>query len=111
MGIVTIEDIVEELVGEIWDEHDEVVEEIIKISDTSCRVLGSADLEKVFEFFSVEPEEGRRWNTTVGSWVIEFMGGVPKAGDRFVYQNLEVTAARILRHRVMEVVISRRVEA
>ncbi|MDR1429835.1 MAG: hemolysin family protein [Spirochaetaceae bacterium] len=105
MGIVTVEDIVEELVGEIWDEHDKVVEQVTKTGDRSYRVLGSADLDELFGLFSISAEE-KRWSTTVGGWVMEMSGGLPKEGAVFSYRGLTVTVAKIARHRVMEVVAS-----
>jgi CBS domain containing-hemolysin-like protein len=108
LGIVTIEDIVEELVGEIWDEHDEIIEDITPIGENCWRVLGSAALDDVFEFFSLkrDDEEGR-WNTTVGSWVLETLGGVPHTGDSFSYQDLVIQVTAIVRHRVVDVTITR----
>ncbi|MDR0600835.1 MAG: hemolysin family protein [Treponema sp.] len=105
LGIVTIEDIVEELVGEIWDEHDEVIEEISAAGENRYRVLGRTGLEDFLEFFHVERGEEGKWNTTVGSWVMESLPGPPRAGDSFVYGDLTVTVAKVFRHRVMEVTV------
>lgn len=105
MGIVTVEDIVEELVGEIWDEHDHVVEPITKTGDRSYRVLGGVDLEELFALFSIETEE-KRWSTTVGSWVMELSGGIPKEGAELSYKGLAVTVTKTARHRVMEVAVT-----
>jgi CBS domain containing-hemolysin-like protein len=102
MGIVTVEDIIEELVGEIWDEHDKVVEPLTKTGEKSYRVLGSADLEELFELFSIDMEE-KHWSTTVGSWVMEMSGGMPMEGDELSYKGLSVKVTKTARHRVMEV--------
>ena len=56
MGIVTLEDVLEELVGEIWDEQDEVIEEFVMLSENEYRVLCSADLNDMFEFFNIDEE-------------------------------------------------------
>jgi CBS domain containing-hemolysin-like protein len=110
VGVVTVEDIVEELVGEIWDEHDEVVNNIVNLDSQNYRVLGNTGLEEFFDYFSVTGDEeknksGYPRNTTVGSWVMEQLGS-PKAADHFRYRNLLITVSKILRHRVMEVTVS-----
>jgi CBS domain containing-hemolysin-like protein len=107
MGIITIEDIIEELVGEIWDEHDQVVENIIETNSGSYKVLGRTDLEDMFEFFSIKDEEGasRRY-TTVGGWVLENLEGLPREGDHFTYKQFSVTVSKTQRRRVVEVTVA-----
>jgi len=80
VGIVTMEDILEELVGEIWDEHDEVEEPFRFINDATCRALGSADPEELFEQLNIDAQTEA---STVGGWVMEMTESVPKPGDSF----------------------------
>ena len=87
-GIVTLEDILEELVGEIWDEHDEVSVDIEKVSDNEYIVDGSASLEDFFEYFGIFEEEQEI--TTVNGWIMLNTDKIPEKGDRFSYKNLDV---------------------
>jgi CBS domain containing-hemolysin-like protein len=104
VGIVTIEDILEELVGEIWDEHDHVVEAIRDLGHGTYRILGNTALKDVFDLYSIENDDKTN-ATTLGSWVIETLGGVPREGDTFTFRNLTIRITRALRHRVLELVI------
>ncbi|MDR1319105.1 MAG: CBS domain-containing protein, partial [Treponema sp.] len=114
LGIVTIEDIVEELVGEIWDEHDEVVEPVRKAEDGSFVVLGSANLRDMLDTVKAAGRgskaagalRGPGPGNTVGSWALENLGGLPRPGDVFESQGLTVRVSRVLRHRVMEVIVT-----
>lgn len=89
-GIVTMEDILEEIVGEIWDEQDEAIEDFVALGDNTYRVLCSAYIEDFFEFFSLEPDEDTE-ATTVNGWIIELTGSIPEKGFTFDYQNLTIT--------------------
>lgn len=101
-GIVTMEDILEELVGEIWDEHDEVVEEFRKQSDGSYLVACSADLDDLYDLFDMKP--GQEYDaSTVSGWVMEEIGRVPDVGDRFQADGLDVCVTRVEHRRVMEI--------
>lgn len=99
-GLCTLEDIVEELVGEIWDEHDEVIEEFKKQSDGSYLISCNANLTDLYDLFSLK---GERDCTTVSGWVMEEIGRVPEEGDHFVYENLDVTVTRVDHRRVLEI--------
>ena len=99
-GIVTMEDIVEELVGEIWDEHDEVIEQIRKQSDGSYLIACAADLSDLYDLFSIRGECDA---STVSGWVIEQLGRLPKTGDQFQSDGLDVTVTRADRRRALEI--------
>lgn len=102
-GIVTMEDIIEELVGDIWDEHDEIVEEFKKLSDNTYQVLGGYDLEEFFDYFDMPLDETD--SSTISGWVMERLGRIPSEGDSFDYENMSVTVTRTDNNRVLEVIV------
>ncbi len=104
LGIVTMEDILEELVGDIWDEHDEVVEQFRKVGEDTYRVLCSTDLYELDRFFQLDVKSDC---TSISGWVMEQLGRIPEVGDRFAYEDLQVTVTETDHHRVMEVEIQR----
>ena len=92
VGVVTMEDILEELVGEIWDERDDVVEDIQKISDGEYIVSGSADAEDVFALFDLQYEVEQN---TVNGWVMDKLEKIPEVGDTFTENGLKVTVRKM----------------
>lgn len=92
-GIVTMEDIIEEIVGEIWDEHDETVENFTKLENGDYRVLCSASVSDFNEFFRLEPDEEMEASTVNGA-ITEILGDIPEKGITFDYQNLTVTVTK-----------------
>lgn len=99
-GLVTLEDIVEELVGEIWDEHDEVIEEFKKQEDGSYLISCSADLTDLFDLFSIKGECDAN---TISGWVMEQIGRIPEEGDCFQSDGLDVTVTKVDHRRVLEI--------
>ena len=101
-GIITLEDILEELVGEIWDEHDEVTEDFRKQSDGSWLVSGSASVDDLFETLDL-PEDEDIDSNTVNGLVQEKTCHLPKVGDRFTLGEYDGVVTRTAKRRVTEV--------
>ena len=99
-GIATLEDILEELVGEIWDEHDEVIELFRKQEDGSFLIACSADLDDMYDLFQVK---GTCDAATVSGWVMEQVGRVPEENDHFCAEGLDVTVTKVEHRRVLEI--------
>ena len=105
-GIVTMEDILEEIVGEIWDERDEEIDEFKKIGDNTYKVLCTASLEDFREYFKLEDEEELDVST-VNGWITEITGIIPDINYSFDYKNLTVTitkADQFMTHEIKVVV-------
>ena len=103
-GIVTMEDILEELVGEIWDEHDEEEVFLRKIAPDTWLVDAGMDFDDFAEFFQLKTDSEM---VSVSGWVMEQFGRVPEAGDSFVYENLTVRVTRVENHRIEEIQVTR----
>lgn len=102
VGIVTMEDILEELVGEIWDEHDEVIHEIERIGEHEFLVSGHANVEKFFELINYKHEVDV---FTVSGWIVETLGHLPRKGESFTTDNFEIEIKEIDGKRIQKVLI------
>jgi len=87
MGLATLEDVIEELIGEIWDEHDEVIHEIEELSPGVYKVLGSAHTDNFFETFGIHEEAE---SNSVNGWLLSRIEHIPEAGETFDYKNLHI---------------------
>ena len=106
-GLITMEDIIEELVGDIWDEHDEVEEAFCRQEDGSYIVSCSATLHDLYDLFSLR---GDCEASTVSGWVIECMSRLPEVGNQFQSEGLDVTITKVDQRRVLEIQVSRSAE-
>ena len=101
LGMITFEDILEELVGEIWDEHDEEVSYLKAIDDNVYLVDGNALLSETFEYFGLEGDDEFEANTVSG-WAIETLGEIPPAGRSFDYKNVHVEVTKSTVKRILQ---------
>ena len=111
-GIVTLEDVLESLVGEIYDEHDEVVEDIVQISENTYRALGSTAMDKLYELFDLQEVPEDSDITTLSGFAAHQLEKIPEEGDSFEYENLNITITKTDSNRVIEsrIVVSEKEE-
>ncbi len=102
VGVVTLEDIIEELVGEIWDEHDVVIEEVFPITENVYRISANANIDKLSELFDMDVETD---STTIGGWVTDVLERIPVSGDEFEEGALKVKVTEADERRVLEVIV------
>lgn len=102
-GLVTMEDILEELVGEIWDEHDEVIESFHKIDALNYSVDASANVDEFAEFFDLDLETEI---VTVGGWVADQLDRIPAVGDEFTYEHLHICVTETEMHRASKLKVT-----
>ena len=86
-GIVTMEDILEELVGDIWDEHDDVEEFFKKTNENIYQVNAAVHLSDFCDFFGIKIDSDM---VSLNGWVLEHFHSIPKPGDSFEYENLKI---------------------
>lgn len=99
-GIITLEDILEELVGEIWDEHDEVSREIERKSDSEYIVSGNTNVDKLFDELGIAAIEEEIHSVTVNGWIMDRLGRIPEKGDVFEYKGYQVTVLEMDNKRI-----------
>lgn len=102
-GVVTLEDILEEIVGDIWDENDMVEEEFCQLDETHFRLNGNVSLDELLWETDLEQFEDEFDSTTVGGWITELTGGFPKVGDVIDWKNLRLTVDALDDRRITQI--------
>lgn len=113
MGLVTMEDILEEIVGDIFDETDEIEHDVTEMSENEYQLDGNMNIYDAFEAVEYEPKEFESEYTTLGGWITEMLDRFPEVGDTFTYDTLTVTVLAMDERRVdqVRIVVNQQEEA
>lgn len=105
MGCLTMEDVLEELVGDIWDESDEIVDEFTQTGPDTYEADGDMNIYDFFEELDMDDRDFDDDNATLGGWAIEMLGDYPEVGDSFGYKNLTITVKELENFRVLRLAV------
>ena len=107
LGIVTMEDLLEEIVGDIWDEDEEVERTFTKLKDGRYLVSGDMELEDLFELLSLSPDDGIE-SLSVGGFIQEMLGDIPQRGDKAEYEGVTFTVKRVKNRRIISALVEKK---
>ncbi|MBQ3394689.1 MAG: HlyC/CorC family transporter [Oscillospiraceae bacterium] len=107
LGVISMEDVLEQIVGDIWDETDEVEPELIRADETSFEVDGDMIIDDFLELTGINSEEFDYMSDTIGGFCIEYLEKFPKAGDHFTYEDYEIYVEEVDDRRVTRVLAKR----
>lgn len=105
LGVVSMEDVLEQIVGDIWDESDVVEQEVVQREESEYELDGAMILSDFLELVGLDEDDVDAESNTVGGWTLEMFGGFPKEGDSFTYRNLTVTVLSMDGRRVERVLV------
>lgn len=106
LGVVTLEDVMEQLVGDIWDDTDVVAPDMQQRQDGSYELEGDVPVSDLLELLGWSEEEFDFESSTVGGWCIEMLDSFPKVGDSFTYENVKFTIEQVQQRRVLKVLVT-----
>lgn len=101
MGIVTMEDVLEQLVGDIWDESDEVVHDMVEQGKNLYQVSGDMNVHELLDELELDDRNFESDYNTVGGWAMEMLGHIPEAGEQYTYENLLITVESVEEKRIL----------
>ena len=105
LGVVSMEDVLEQIVGDIWDESDVVEHEVVQREKSEYELDGAMILSDFLELVGLNEDDVDAESNTVGGWTLEMFGGFPQEGDSFTYRNLTVTVLSMDGRRVERVLV------
>ncbi len=107
LGLISMEDVLEQIVGDIWDETDDVEPDVIQVDETSFEVSGDMIMDEFLELTGISTEDFHYESDTIGGFCIEYLERFPQEGDHFTFENYEITVKEVDDRRVVTVLAQR----
>lgn len=105
LGIITLEDVIEELVGEIWDESDEIINEITKLSDNEYRVSADMNVYDLFDYLEIDDTPYNESSQSMSAWALGMFEKIPEKNDSFDFENINVSVEDITEQRITSFIV------